>query len=314
MNNLKIIFFGSPYYSIPLLEKIIELGHEVILVISQSTNRTRRGKIIKTAVHEYCEDKKIDFLLPTNFDNFFYDKIQKINFDVGVVYAYGKIIPENVISLSKFGIMNLHCSLLPKYRGAAPIQHSLINGDEYTGFTYFEIDQKLDEGKLLLREKYKILESDTCFSIQNKLTKLAVKKLSLAIGKITSKDYLETDEHCEISYAHKILKEDAKINWNMDVEKIYNTIRALHIWPVAHTNLFGKKIKILESKSIRADHNNDIGTIKEFSKDNLFVNANGGYLSIIKLQLEGKKPMTNKDLYNSNLKFKEILLSELINN
>ena len=314
MNNLKIIFFGSPYYSIPLLEKITELGHDVTQVISQSTKKTRRGKIIKTAVHEHCEDKNIDFILPNNFDDSFYEKVKSINFDLGLVYAYGKIIPENLISLSKFGIINLHCSLLPKYRGAAPIQHSLINGDEYTGFTYFEIDKKLDEGKPLLREKYKILKSDTCFSIQNKLTKLAVKKLSLAIEKIINKDYLEVDESYQTSYAHKILKKDANIYWDMDVDKIYNIIRALHIWPIAQTNLFGEKIKILESEPIRVDHDHATGTIKEFSKDNLYVNTTGGYLSITKLQLEGKKPMTNKDLYNSHLRLKKILLSKLINN
>ena len=148
MKSLKIIFFGSPYYSVPLLDKTIELGHDVSLVVSQGTTKTRRGKVIKTSVHQCCEEKNIKCILPDRFSDSVTKKIMSSNYDLGIIYAYGKLVPISLIDHCKYGIMNLHCSLLPRYRGAAPIQHALINGEEYTGYTFFRINEKLDEGDI----------------------------------------------------------------------------------------------------------------------------------------------------------------------
>ena len=136
MKSLKIIFFGSPYYSVPLLDKTIELGHDVSLVVSQGTTKTRRGKIIKTSVHQCCEEKNIKYILPDRFTDPVIKKIMVSNYDLGIIYAYGKLVPISLIEHCKYGIMNLHCSLLPSYRGAAPIQHALINGEDYTCLLY----------------------------------------------------------------------------------------------------------------------------------------------------------------------------------
>ena len=158
MKKLKIIFFGSPSYSVPLLDRMINLGHDVQLVVSQGTNKTRRGKRVITAIHEYCIDNNIDCITPSTFDSETFEIIKSSHADLGMVYAYGKLIPEDIINLFKHGIINLHCSLLPLYRGAAPIQHALINDEKFTGFTFFKIDEKLDEGQILLKEKYEIKE------------------------------------------------------------------------------------------------------------------------------------------------------------
>ena len=311
MKSLKIIFFGSPYYSVPLLNKTIELGHDVSLVVSQGTTKTRRGKVIKTPVHQCCEEKNIKCILPDRFSDSVTKKIMSSNYDLGIIYAYGKLVPISLIEHCKFGIMNLHCSLLPRYRGAAPIQHALINGEEYTGYTFFRINEKLDEGNIILQERYQILESDNCSSIQDSLTELAVNNLSVAINRLIQGEFLDSHQPDEISYANKIQKEDSTFYWDLDVVTIFNRIRALSTWPVARTNLLGEDIKIIDANYIQQDHDMTFGEIKAFSKDELLVSAKGGYISINKLQLEGKKIITNRDLFNSNSEFKDRLLNNL---
>ena len=313
MTNLKIIYFGSPYYSIPLLKKIISSGHQVPLVISQGSKKTRRGKRVHTAIYDFCEKNKLRCITPDQFSDAVVDDISSIKADLGIVYAYGKIIPQSVIDATEFGIMNLHCSLLPAYRGAAPIQHALINNETTTGVTYFEINEKLDEGKMILSKVYTIKESDNCTTIQDNLTEIAVECCSEAIDKMSAKDYIQSTLVKKPTYAKKIIKEDAFLNWDMNVRLMFNTIRALHLWPVARIDLFGDNIKILNANCIVKKHEHPTGTVVSFNKNELIIAAKEGYLSILKLQLEGKKTITNRDLYNSNHSIRETLINNCAN-
>jgi methionyl-tRNA formyltransferase len=313
VTNLKIIYFGSPYYSIPLLKKIISSGHQVPLVISQGSKKTRRGKRVHTAIYDFCEKNKLRCITPDQFSDAVVDDISSIKADLGIVYAYGKIIPQSVIDATEFGIMNLHCSLLPAYRGAAPIQHALINNETTTGVTYFEINEKLDEGKMILSKVYTIKESDNCTTIQDNLTEIAVECCSEAIDKMSAKDYIQSTLVKKPTYAKKIIKEDAFLNWDMNVRLMFNTIRALHLWPVARIDLFGDNIKILNANCIVKKHEHPTGTVVSFNKNELIIAAKEGYLSILKLQLEGKKTITNRDLYNSNHSIKETLINNCAN-
>jgi methionyl-tRNA formyltransferase len=313
VTNLKIIYFGSPYYSIPLLKKIISSGHQVPLVISQGSKKTRRGKRVHTAIYDFCEKNKLRCITPDQFSDAVVDDISSIEADLGIVYAYGKIIPQSVIDATEFGIMNLHCSLLPAYRGAAPIQHALINNETTTGVTYFEINEKLDEGKMILSKVYTIKESDNCTTIQDNLTEIAVECCSEAIDKMSAKDYIQSTLVKKPTYAKKIIKEDAFLNWDMNVRLMFNTIRALHLWPVARIDLFGDNIKILNANCIVKKHEHPTGTVVSFNKNELIIAAKEGYLSILKLQLEGKKTITNRDLYNSNHSIRETLINNCAN-
>ena len=313
MTNLKIIYFGSPYYSIPLLKKIISSGHQVPLVISQGSKKTRRGKRVHTAIYDFCEKNKLRCITPDQFSDAVVDDISSIEADLGIVYAYGKIIPQSVIDATEFGIMNLHCSLLPAYRGAAPIQHALINNETTTGVTYFEINEKLDEGKMILSKVYTIKESDNCTTIQDNLTEIAVECCSEAIDKMSAKEYIQSTLIKKPTYAKKIIKEDAFLNWDMNVRLMFNTIRALHLWPVARIDLFGDNIKILNANCIVKKHEHPTGTVVSFNKNELIIAAKEGYLSILKLQLEGKKTITNRDLYNSNHSIRETLINNCAN-
>jgi methionyl-tRNA formyltransferase len=313
VTNLKIIYFGSPYYSVPLLKKIISLGHQVPLVISQGSKKTRRGKIVHTSIYEFCRKNKLRCITPDQFSNTVVKDISSIKSDLGIVYAYGKIIPQSIIDATEFGIMNLHCSLLPAYRGAAPIQHALINNETTTGVTYFEINQKLDEGKMILNKAYTIKESDNCTAVQDNLTEIAVECCSEAIDKMYAKEYIQSTLIKKPTYAKKIKKEDAFLNWDMNARVMFNMIRALHLWPVARINLFGDNIKILDAICIEKKHEHPIGTVVSFNKNELVIAAKEGFLSILKLQLEGKKTITNRDLYNSNHPIKETLINNCAN-
>jgi methionyl-tRNA formyltransferase len=313
VTKLKIIYFGSPYYSVLLLKKIISLGHHVPLVISQGSKKTRRGKIIHTPIYEFCEKNKLRCITPDEYSKNIVEEISTIKADLGIVYAYGKLIPQNVVDITKLGIMNLHCSLLPAYRGAAPIQHALINNESITGITYFEINEKIDEGKIILNELYTIKESDNCTSVQDNLTNIAIECCSEAIDKMYSKEYSQSTVIKKPTYAKKIIKEDACLSWDMNIRLIFNKIRALHIWPVARIDLYGEEIKILDASCSEENHDYPLGSVASFNKNELVIAVKGGFLSILELQLEGKKPITNRDLYNSNYSIKKNLIDNCAN-
>ena len=313
MTKLKIIYFGSPYYSVSLLKKIISLGHHVLLVISQGSKKTRRGKIVHTPIYEYCEKNKLRCITPDEYNDNILEDISTIKADLGIVYAYGKLIPQLVVDTTKFGIMNLHCSLLPAYRCAAPIQHALINNEAITGITYFEINEKIDEGKIIVNELYTIKESDNCTSVQDNLTNIAIECCSKAIDKMCSKEYSRSTLNEKPTYAKKITKEDACLSWDMNIRLIFNNIRALHLWPVARIDLYGEEIKILDAKCSEENHDYPLGSVASFNKNELIIAAKGGFLSILKLQLKGKKPITNRDLYNSNYTIKKTLIHNCVN-
>ena len=309
---MRVAFMGNPSFAISSLESILQSRHKLVAVISNPPKPIGRKKIMKhTEVGNYAIKNNLELIELGSFDDDdIYKKIVSLKIDIFVVVAF-RILPEKYILIPRFGSINLHASFLPKYRGAAPIQHALINGEDYTGYTFFRINEKLDEGNIILQERYQILESDNCSSIQDSLTELAVNNLSVAINRLIQGEFLDSDQPDEISYANKIQKEDSIFYWDLDVVTIFNRIRALSTWPVARTNLLGEDIKIIDANYIQHDHDMTFGEIKAFSKDELLVSAKGGYISINKLQLEGRKIITNRDLFNSNSEFKVRLLNNL---
>jgi methionyl-tRNA formyltransferase len=313
VTKLEIIFFGSPYYSIPLLEKIISLGHVVSLVVTQGAKKNRRGKLVNTPIYEYCKKNNIQCITPSTLDeNIFSDSVIK-NVDLGFIYAYGKIIPKEIIKKFKTGIMNLHCSLLPNYRGAAPVQHAIMNNEQVTGITFFEINEKLDDGKIILTEEYTIKELDDCMSVQDSLTSIAVKNCQEAIELMCKKNFIGSPPLQKINYARKISKEDGILHWGMSVRSMYNKIRALNIWPIARIDLYEEQIKILRAKCTIADHKFIPGQVIKFDKNELVIAASEGFLSIEILQLEGKQAISSRDLFNSHAKLKEKIINAKLN-
>jgi len=313
VTKLKIIFFGSPYYSIPILRKIILLGHEVPLVISQGAKKNRRGKLVHTPVYEFCKKNNIQCITPSSLkDSTLIESIVK-DIDLGFIYAYGKLIPSKIIKLFKLGIMNLHCSLLPNYRGAAPVQHALINDEKKTGITFFKINERLDDGKIILKKDYKIKDSDDCTSLQDSLTKIASQNCDEAINLMHGQKFILSLPDKQNVYARKILKEDGILDLKMSVRTMFNKIRALNIWPIARLLLFDEQIKILKANCVVAKHEFIPGQIIEFNKNEFVIAGVDGYLSIEFLQLEGKKAISSRDLFNSNVKLKEKIINAKVN-
>jgi len=298
---LNIIFFGSPLYSCKVLESLLASKHVVRTVVTQNFKNNRRTK---TPVGLLSESKSINTLYPPDLrDEKFIQTLKSHNADLYIIYAYGKILPPELISLPKYGVINIHCSLLPKWRGAAPIQRALQNGDLKTGITFFKIDESLDTGAIIASYEYDIKDNDHALLLENKLTQIAVDHLEeVFLLNSNSSNFIQQNES-SASYAKKIYKTEAVINWNDDPYSICCKIKSLTGGPVAETELFGIKIKVWRAKQVLYVGDEEPGTVIRFNYDELCIVSKNGAVSIEKLQLPGKNIISTRDLFNSNSAF-----------
>ena len=298
---MNIIFFGSPNYSCKVIGSLLTSKHVVQAVITQNFKNNRR---IKTPVGLFSESKNINTLYPANLaDKKFIKMLKSYNADLYIIYAYGKILPPELIVLPKYGVINIHCSLLPKWRGAAPIQRALQNGDQQTGITFFKIDESLDTGEIISSYEYSIEDNDDALSLQDKLTQIAIDHLEEVISLNLNSSKFTQQSELSVSYAKKIHKTEAIIDWNNDPCLICSKIRALTAGPLAETELFGIKFKVWKARHVLYVGDKEPGTVIKFNRDELCFASKGGAVSILKLQLPGKKVISARDLFNSNSSF-----------
>ncbi len=259
---MRIIFWGTPEYSIASLDIFIKSKHEVIAVVSQPDKKRSRGnKLIPSPVKSFAEQQTLKIYTPAKIrDNtHFINELKSLSCDLFIVIAYGKILPKEILEIPKFGCWNAHASLLPRWRGAAPIQWSLIKGDEFTGVGIMKMDEGLDTGDLLLEEKIKIDNDDNLNTLSEKLSILSAKlflNATYLIEKNIKKNINSqlTKQHSlgrEITYARMIEKSDFKIDWGNEAIKISQKIKALY--PRANTTFRGKNLKILKIKVLTSD-------------------------------------------------------------
>ena len=292
---MKIVFLGSAYFSIPTLVKLIEAGHEVACVYSQPPRRAGRGKKVNlTPVHEMALKYGITVRTPENF------KLQKdklaffdLNADLTVVVAYGLILPLEIIEAARYGSLNIHASILPKWRGAAPIHRAIMSGDSETGVCIMKMDAGLDTGPVVAKESTLIKADDTTSFLSERLADLGAKLLIETIKKI---DELipKPQSTIEVSYAKKIDKKEAKIDWSLDFQIIEQQIRGLSRYPGAWAYYNDERIKFLNVRINSSNQNNQaepgmvIGTP-------LVIACEGGALEITLLQRSGKSVQTTED-------------------
>lgn len=303
MRDLRIVFMGTPDFAVAILESLIVAKFTIVGVITAVDKPAGRGrKVQESAVKKYALKQNLTILQPTNLKSEeFIDKLHSLNANLQVVVAF-RMLPKVVWQLPKYGTFNLHASLLPNYRGAAPIHWAIINGETKTGVTTFFIDEKIDTGNIILQEEVTIDNDETVGQLHNKLmhvgSKLVVKTVS-QIQQNTVKTHKQLD--IESKLAPKIYTETCKINWNEPLATIYNLIRGLNPYPTAWTILVNNnekiKVKIFDVAKEDATHNYKTGTILS-SKSEIKVAVKNGFLIIKSLQLAGKRKMDAKSLLN----------------
>ncbi|MDP2752947.1 MAG: methionyl-tRNA formyltransferase [Nitrospirota bacterium] len=290
---MRIIFFGTPAFAIPSLVALLQSEEEVIAVVTQPDKKKGRGRVSSPSpVKELAIDRGIKILQPVNIkDPLFLNGLSKIMPEIIVVVAYGKILPAQILRLPSHGCINVHASLLPKYRGAAPIQWAIINGEKKTGITTMLMDEGLDTGNILLQEETEISSDDNAETLGNKLAEIGASLLIRTIKGIRSGYIKPIPQKGTPSYATPLKKEDGKLNWSKTATEIFNFVRGMYPWPCAYCYLNKERIKITRVKMLEGS---GIPRRVEKTGEELIVGTGEGLISIIELQPEGKIPMSTK--------------------
>ena len=286
----KIIFMGTPLFAVPILKSLYQNGYPIHTVYTQPPQRSHRGqKINKSPVQGISETLNLDFRTPEDLsDNQQeFEFIKNLNADLAIVVAYGQIIPQNYLNLTKKGFINIHASILPEWRGAAPIQRSIMNLDSEIGISIMKIVEKLDSGPVSNIHKIRLDRNNNAEEISEKLSFLAAKKILDEIDDILdNKAKFIDQDHSKASYAKKIEKIEGEINWNDEAEKIIGKINGLFPVPGAFFNFKGERYKIL-----KAEIGNGIGQAGEVLSDKLEIACtNNQSIKILEIQRQGKKP------------------------
>ena len=303
MRDLRIVFMGTPDFAVAILDRILEDGHQVVGVITAPDKPAGRGrKLNESAVKKYAKSKGLHLLQPTNLKHpDFLSELESLHANVQVVVAF-RMLPKVVWSLPEFGTFNLHASLLPDYRGAAPIHWAIINGEEKTGVTTFFIDEKIDTGAMILKKEVEIGDDETVGQLHDRLMHLGARAVSETLTQIQKGDVTTIQQpEQETKSAPKLNPENCRVNWNAPLDSIYNHIRGLNPFPAAWSEIKnGDEIisaKIYAIRKQEAEHQEQIGSITT-SKKEIKVAVNGGYIFIDELKLSGKRKMDAVSLLN----------------
>ena len=292
---MNVIFMGTPLFAVPALKALLESKiHKVAAVFSQRPKAKGRGmKIAESPVQELASSHNIPVYTPSTLRNEDADKlIKSIEADIIVVTAYGFIIPKNILEAKKHGCLNIHPSELPKYRGAAPLQRTIINGESETAVCIMQMDEGLDTGDIILEQKFHISDKITFTELHDKTSQMGAQMLVQVLDNIDKIKPFKRSE-AGMLYAHKLSKEESKLDWNESAFLIDCKIRGMNPWPGVYFEYQDKKIKIVEAEYVNIDHKYETGLLLD---NNTFEVACGkGILRIRKLQPEGKRIMSAKD-------------------
>jgi len=294
---MKIIFFGSSHFAVPSLAALIKSQHEILCVVTQSDKRKGRHlQVAGTILKDTAASAKLKIFQPENINSEESVKFLKdLQADLFVIIAYGQILSQELLDIPKIMPINIHASLLPRYRGAAPINWAIINGEKKTGISIMYVSLKMDAGPIILQEEIKIEDKDTSISLEDKLCRLGAKLLDQVLAKIDNRDYrlIDQDEEKTV-YAPKMKKEIGLIDWDASAADIYNQVRGVLPWPGAFTILSGKMLKIFKTEVLPMflNHKPLPGEVVRADKTGIVVACGRGFLKIDELQLESGKRMS----------------------
>lgn len=298
---MRIVFMGSPEFAVASLDRLVKEGYEVVGVITATDKKGGRGgkKLLESAVKKYAVEKGIKILQPKNLKNpDFIEALRSLKADLQVVVAF-RMLPEVVWNMPPIGTINLHGSLLPKYRGAAPIHWAVINGETETGVTTFFLKQEIDTGDVLMMEKMPIGLDETTGEVHDRMMALGAEVVLKSVQKIAQKDFKLTPQNdALVSKAPKLYHDTCKINFDQPTKKVYDFIRGLSPFPVAWTVLDELELKIYSAKPELVDHNHEPGQLVTDQKSFMKFATQDGFITVHDLKLQGKRKMPIKDFLN----------------
>lgn len=291
---MKVIFMGTPDFSVGTLKALVEAGHEVVLAVTQPDKpKGRGGKMQYPPVKETALELGIPVFQPKKVrDPECIEELRKYHADIMVVIAFGQILPKEILEMTPYGCVNVHASLLPAYRGAAPIQWAVINGEKVSGVTTMQMDEGLDTGDMIMKTEIVLDEKETGGSLHDKLAESGAKLCVQTLKALEDKNATwEKQGESPTAYARMLDKKLGDIDWSQEAVSIERLIRGLNPWPSAYTGWNGKVMKIWEAEVIEEDTKEEYGMIVRVEKDGFCVQTGSGLLKVLALQIPGKKRM-----------------------
>jgi len=299
VSPLRVVFFGTPAFAVPTLEALLASRHTVVGVVTQPDRPRGRGKRVSDApVKAVARASGLPVIQPDRLrDPAILDTLRGWQPDLGVVAAYGKLIPDEVLNLPRHGMINVHASLLPKYRGAAPIHRAVIDGEPETGVTIMRVEKMLDAGPMLAKVTRSIGPEDTSDVIEPDLARLGASLLVDVVDQLAAGTVHEEPQDSTLcSYAPKLTKEEGLIDWTLPASHVHNRVRGLYPWPHAYTFLDGTRIIVLKTRVEKAATDAAPGTIVDIERDAIHVaTGHRGRIALEKVQLEGGRPLTVRE-------------------
>ena len=294
---MNIVFMGTPEFALPTLEKIYNSSHSILSVITQPDRPKGRGqKQVDSPIKKFALENNLPLLQPATVNTKeFIAALLENRPDYIIVVAFGQILSETLLKVPKQFCINLHSSLLPKYRGAAPINRAILNGETRSGVTTMIMDKGMDTGDILLVDETPIEQNDDAQSLHDKLSEQGGKLVLETLSRLQKNDLLPTPQNSELaSYAPKLKKEESLIDWKIDAENIFNKIRGLSPWPGTHTLYNGKRLAILKGEIVLGESSDRPGHVERITDTGIEVGTGKNRLKITELKLEGKKAMPVK--------------------
>ena len=299
MVALRIVYFGTPQFAVPALEALLESRHTVVALISQPDRPKGRGhRLQPTATRLVGEARGVQVLQPTRLkDEQFLAAIRALAPDLGVVAAYGRILPDALLALPRLGMINVHASVLPAYRGAAPVHRAVINGDRQSGVSIMRVVSELDAGPVFRTGVHAIGEDDTTPEVEQALAGLGARLVTQVVDEIADGTATAVEQdHLQATYAHKIERHEGVIDWGLPAERTHNLIRGLQPWPLVSVSLDGARYMLHRSQLTRQTTSLAGGTVVSTDGGELLVaGGDGVVLRILQIQPEGKRPMTARE-------------------